>query len=29
MGAEGFIAKPFSSDDLLEKIRSIIGLWIH
>jgi DNA-binding response OmpR family regulator len=26
MGAEGFIAKPFSSDDLLEKIRSIIGL---
>ena len=26
MGAEGFIAKPFSSEELLEKIRSIIGL---
>ena len=24
MGAEGFIAKPFSSEELLEKIRSII-----
>ena len=26
MGAEGFIAKPFSSEVLLEKIKSIIGL---
>jgi len=24
MGADGFIAKPFSSEDLLDKIRSII-----
>jgi len=26
MGADGFIAKPFSSEELLNKIRSIIGL---
>jgi len=26
MGAEGFIAKPFGSEELLEKIRSIIRL---
>jgi DNA-binding response OmpR family regulator len=27
MGADGFISKPFSSEELLNKIRSIIGLW--
>ena len=26
MGADGFIAKPFSSEELLNKIRSIVGL---
>jgi two-component system cell cycle response regulator len=26
MGADGFISKPFSSEELLNKIRSIIGL---
>ncbi len=26
MGADGFIAKPFGSEELLNKIRSIIGL---